>query len=94
VSGWLRALGALVLVAGLMTACVAGWHLTRDAAFAEAAAAYARHPEHPLFEAEYYRAAVWHYGLVGFVIIGIVGGLIAGSTLLGQGETMRRLPPR
>jgi hypothetical protein len=94
VSAWLRALGAVVLVMGLATAAVAGYHLTRDTAFADAAAAYARHPEHPLFAADYYRAAAWHYGLVAFILGGLLIGLIAGSALLGLGEVLRRLPRR
>lgn len=93
-SGWLRALGTVVLLVGLATAAVAGWHLTRDTTFADAAAAYARHPEHPLFEADYYRAAAWHYGLVAFVVGGLLIGLAAGSVLLALGETLRRLPRR
>jgi hypothetical protein len=94
VSGWLRVLGTLVLVLGLATAAVAGWHLTRDTAFADAAAAYARHPEHPLFEAAYYRAAAWHYGLIAFVVGGLLIGLTTGSALLGLAEALRRLPRR
>jgi hypothetical protein len=94
VSGWLRTLGLLVLAAGLVTATVAGWHLTRDVAFAEAAAAYARHPEHPLFQADYYVAAARHYGLVALVVGGLLTGLAGGSTLLGLGEALRRLPRR
>jgi len=94
VSRWLRVLGALILMTGLTTAGVAGWHLTRDTAFADAAAAYARHPDHPLFGADYYRAAAWHYGLVALVVGGLMTGLIAGNVLLGLGEVLRRLPPR
>src|SRR5262249_40564943 len=94
VSGWLRVLGTLVLVLGPAPAAVAGWHLTRDTAFADAAAAYARHPEHPLFEADYYRAAAWHYGLIAFVVGALLIGLTAGSALLGLGEALRRLPRR
>ena len=93
-SRWLRGLGTVVLVLGLTTAAVAGWHLTRDTAFADAAAAYARHPEHPLFEADYYRAAAWHYGLIAFVAGGLLIGLIAGSALLGLGTVLHRLPRR
>lgn len=93
-SRWLRGLGTVVLVLGLTTAAVAGWHLTRDTVFADAAAAYARHPEHPLFEVDYYRAAAWHYGLIAFVAGGLLIGLIAGSALLGLGTVLHRLPRR
>jgi hypothetical protein len=90
----LRALGALVVVGGLVTATVAGWHLTRDTAYAEAVAAYQRHPGHPLFQADYYVAAVRHYGLLALACGGLLIGLAGGSTLLGLGELLRRVPRR
>jgi len=94
VSTWLRALGALILLAGLATAAVAGWHLTRDTAYAEAAAAYERHPGHPLFQADYYVAAIRHYGLMALIAGGLLVGLGGGSALLGLGEILRRLARR
>ena len=60
---FLRALGSLVVAAGLFIAAVAGWLLAADTHFQEVAAAYGRHPEHALFQAEYWAAAVRHYGL-------------------------------
>ncbi len=93
-SGWLRALGAAILLVGLATAAAAGWHLARDTAYVEAAAAYERHPGHPLFQADYYVAAGRHYGLMGLIAAGLLVGLGGGSALLGLGETLRRLPRR
>jgi hypothetical protein len=94
VSAWLRALGALILVVGLATAAVAGWHLTRDTTYVEAAAAYDRHPGHPLFQADYYVAAARHYGLIIVIAAGLLVGLGGGSALLGLGEILRRLARR
>jgi hypothetical protein len=94
VSGWLRALGAVVLVLGLGTAAVAGWHFTRDTQFAEILAAYERHPEHALFQADYWLAAARHYGLLALGVGGLLFGLAAGSALLGLGEVLHRLPRR
>ena len=90
-SGWLRSLGTVLLVAGLATAGVAAWLLVRDIAFAEAAAAYARHPGHPLFQAEYYVAAARYYGLLALLVGGLVVGLGGGSVLIGVGQVLRRL---
>ncbi len=93
-SAWLRGLGAVVLVAGLTTGAWAGWHLMRDTAFVEAASAYARHPGHPLFQADYYIAAARHYGLLALAVGGVLVGLAGGSALIGIGEALRRLPRR
>ena len=55
VSGWLRGLGTVVLVLGARPPRRSpDGTSTGDTAFAEAAAAYERHPEHPLFQVDYY----------------------------------------
>ena len=87
---FLRALGVLVLVLGLATAAVAGWLLVGDAHFQEVAAAYGRHPEHALFQAEYWAAALRHYGLLAAVVVGLLGGLSLGGILLALGQLLRR----
>lgn len=91
---WLRVLGALVLGLGLAVAAVAGWLVVGDEHFQEAAAAYARHPGHTLFQTEYWAAAARHYGLLAAAVAGVLGGLVVGGLLLGLGETLRRLPRR
>lgn len=89
----LRALGLLVVALGLGVAGVAAWALATDQQFAEVAAAYARHPAHALFQAEYLAAAARHYGLAAAVAAGLLVGLGLGAILLGLGEILRRLPP-
>lgn len=93
-SAWLRLLAVLVLVTGLTTATLAGWHAARDTAYVEAAAAYDRHPGHPLFQADYYIAAARHFGLMALAGLGLLVGLAGGSALFGLGEVLRRLPRR
>jgi len=90
----LRALGALLVVLGVAIAVVAAVLLTRDEQFAEIAEAYARHPDHALFRAEYLTAAAQHYGLVAGGIVGLLAGCAGGGMLLGIGELLRRVPPR
>ena len=90
--GFLRVLGVAILVLGLATAGVAGWLVTGDAHFREVAAAYARHPEHALFQTEYWVAAARHYGLVAAALGGLLGGLALGGILLALGELLRRVP--
>lgn len=91
---WLRLLAVVALVVGLSTAAVSAWHLAHDVAYGEAAAAYERHPGHPLFQAEYYVAAIRHFGLMALTAIGTLIGLALSSVLFGLGEVLRRLPRR
>jgi hypothetical protein len=91
-TAWLRLLGIVVLAFGMGAGTYAGTRALGDTGFAEVAAQYARHPEHPLFQAEYYAAAARHYGLVGGAIAGILGGLVFGSLLLGLASVLARQP--
>jgi hypothetical protein len=90
----LRGLALLVAALGVVTAGIAGLRFAADVRFAEVAAAYARHPEHPLFQAEYWAAAARHYGLLAAAVGGLLGGLVVGAVLLALGELLRRVPPR
>jgi hypothetical protein len=82
-SAWLSTLGIVVLALGVAAGTYAGTLAVSDTAFADVAAQYARHPEHPLFQAEYYAAAARHYGLIAGAIGAIFSGLVFGSLLLG-----------
>lgn len=90
----LRALGALLALLGVAVAIVAAVVLARDEQFVEVAAAYARHPDHALFRAEYVAAAARHYGWLAAGVGGLLAGLAGGGMLLGIGELLRRVPPR
>jgi len=90
----LRALGALLVVLGVAVAVVSTVLVMGDAQFAEIAAAYARHPDHALFRADYLTAAAWHYGLLAAGVGGLLAGCAGGGMLLGIGEILRRVPPR
>ena len=90
----LRALGLLLVLMGAVGAGVAAVVVIRDEQFAEVAAAYARHPDHALFRAEYLTAAVRHYGVLVAGILGLVAGLAGGGMLIGIAELLRRVPER
>jgi hypothetical protein len=94
VSGYLRVLGAVVLALGITTGVVTGVLFATDSRFQEAATAYERHPDHPLFEADYWKAAGRHYGLLAASAGGLLGGLVFGATLLGLATVISRLPRR
>ena len=87
----LRALGVLLVILGMIVAVVATVLVARDEQFAEIAAAYARHPDHALFRAEYLTAAARYYGLMAAGAGGLLAGLAAGGVLLGIGELLRRV---
>ena len=93
-AGFLRVLGLAVLVSGITGAAVTGRLFAGYDQFQEVAAAYARHPEHVLFQTQYWAAAVWHYGLLALTAVGLLGGIVLGGLLLGLGELLRRVPPR
>ena len=93
-AGFLRALGILIVLIGLAVAGVSGWLLAGDEHFREVASAYARHPEHALFQTEYWTAAAKHYGLLATAVGGLLGGLSLGSILLALGELLRRTRPQ
>jgi hypothetical protein len=90
VSGWLRALGAIVLLVGLATAVICGMRFFGDASYYEIAAAYERHPNHAVFQAEYWAANAQHWALLVGAVVGLFTGLTMGSLLLGVGELLRR----
>jgi len=89
-SGWLRLLGIVVLALGVGLGAYAGTRAAGDVEFAEIVTRYERHPEHPLFQAEYYAAAARHYGLVAGAVAGILGGLVFGSMLLALATLVAR----
>ena len=91
-TAWLRLLGIVVMALGVGLGAYAGTRAAGDVEFAEVVARYERHPEHPLFQAEYYAAAARHYGLVAGAIGGILGGLVFGSLLLGMAMLLTRRP--
>jgi hypothetical protein len=78
---YLRLLGGVLLVGGLATFAVAGVLAIGDKAFSDAGEALARHPDHVLFQGEYYAALVRH---IAYILTAIFGGLLGtvGSALL------------
>ena len=90
---WLRVLGVVVLAGGLGVGGWAGTRAVGDTAFAEVATAYERHPDHPLFQAEYYAAAGRHYGLIAGAVGSIGGGIVFGTMLLALAAILARDRP-
>jgi hypothetical protein len=91
-AAFLRGLGVVIVVIGLVAAAVSARLVAADDHFREVATAYARHPDHALFQTEYWAAAARHYALVATAGIGLLGGLSLGGILLALGELLRRVP--
>jgi hypothetical protein len=89
-TAWLRLLGVLVLAIGIGLGSYTATRAIGDVEFADIAARHERHPEHMLFQAEYYAAATRHYGLVAGAVGGILGGLVFGSILLALATIITR----
>jgi len=89
-TAWLRLLGVTVLAVGIGLGSYAATRAIGDVDFADVVARHERHPEHIMFQAEYYAAATRHYGLVAGAVGGIVGGLVFGTILLALGTLVGR----
>lgn len=81
-----------VLALGIVVGAAALGTFVGDSRFAEVAEAYARHPDHALFQAQYWATALPHYGLLTLALLAPVVGLVAGVGLLAQAAILRRLP--
>ncbi len=89
--GALRALGVLLLIGGLGTCAVAAGFALGDEAFFKAGDALERHPDHVLFQGEYYAALLRH---VAYILTAIVGGLlgtVGSAVLFGLQAVLARL---
>ena len=89
--GYLRTLGAVLLIGGLATCAVATFFAIGDEAFFKAGEALERHPDHVLFQGEYYAALLRH---IAYILTAIVSGLlgtVASAALFGIHAVLVRL---
>ena len=89
--GYLRILGGMVLVGGLLICVVAATLVIRDETFFKAGAALGRHPENLMFKSEYYEALMWHLSYLFVAIITGFLGIVGSAVLLGLHAVLRRL---
>jgi hypothetical protein len=90
VSGALRLLGVIVLIAGLVGGAAAGALFLGDTHYAEIASAYERHPTHAIFQAEYWAASARHWALLAGAVGGVLISLVWGGLLLGMATLLSR----
>ncbi len=88
---YLRLLGSVLLVGGLVVCAVAAFLALGDETFYKAGEALERHPDHVLFQGEYYAALLRH---IAYILTAIVGGLlgtVGSATLFGIHAILARL---
>jgi hypothetical protein len=88
---YIRALGTVLLIGGLATCAIAVTFAIRDEAFFQAGEALARHPDHVLFQGEYYAALLRH---IAYILTALVAGLlgtVGSAGLFGLHAVMVRL---
>jgi hypothetical protein len=88
---YLRLLGAVLLIGGLATCVVAASFAVRDETFFNAGEALARHPDHVLFQGEYYAALLRHIAYILTALVGGFLGTIGSATLFGLHAILVRL---
>jgi hypothetical protein len=91
VSTYLRALGMVVLVVGLIVCLFATRAALGDDAYYRAAFALERHADNVLFQAEYQFALSRHAALIAVAAVSGVGAVVGSALLLAMGSIMRLL---
>jgi hypothetical protein len=88
---YMRILASMLLFGGLGIAVVAAGAAIGDEAFFKAGEALARHPDHVLFQGEYYAALLRH---IAYILTALVAGLlgtVGSAVLFGLYAVLRRL---
>jgi hypothetical protein len=93
-SAYLRVLGALCIVAGLLACALATRAALIDDTYYRAAFALERHADHILYQAEYQAALVRHVAYIVTAVVSAVGAVLASALLFGLAAVLRRLDCR
>ena len=88
---YLRVLGSVLLIGGLAIGAGATTKAIADETFFKAGEALARHPDHVLFQGEYYAALVRHIVYITTAILAGMLGVIGSAVLFGLHAILRRL---
>lgn len=90
----LRPLGRTLLVGGLVLCVVTAFLAITDQAFFDARDALARHPDHILFQAQYYDALAKHLAYIITAVLSGFVGVFGSTVLLALDAILRRLERR
>jgi hypothetical protein len=88
---YLRVLGLVLLIGGLTIGAVAIGKAIGDEDFFKAGEALTRHPDHVLFQGEYYAALLRHIAYIGTAMLAGLLGVVGSAVLLGLHAVLRRL---
>jgi len=91
VRGYLRMLGGVLLVGGVGLCIVAAGMAIGDEAFRTAGEALERHPDHVLFQGEYYAALARHIAYIAIAVLSGAVGVVGSAVLFGLHAVLRRL---
>jgi hypothetical protein len=91
VTGYLRVLAVVLLVAGLLGCVLATSAALGDEAYYRAAGALDRHRDHILFQAEYQAALARHAAYIVAAVVCAVGGVVGSTLLFALAAVLRRL---
>jgi hypothetical protein len=89
--GYLRALGLTLLIGGLVLCVAAAGLAIGDQTFFKAGEALERHPDHVLFQGEYYAALARHIAYIAIAILSGAVGIVGSAMLFGLHAVLRRL---
>lgn len=90
-SAYLRVLGAVCIVAGMLGCTLATRAALTDDTYYRAAFALERHADHILYQAEYQAAMVRHVAYIVTAVACGVGGVLGSAVLFGLAAVLRRL---
>jgi hypothetical protein len=89
--GYLRLLALLLLIGGLALCVGAAGMAIGDETFFKAGEALERHPDHVLFQGEYYAALIRHIAYIAVAILSGAVGIVGSAVLFGLYAVLRRL---
>ncbi|MBP1690497.1 MAG: hypothetical protein H6Q34_1070 [Deltaproteobacteria bacterium] len=88
---YMRILASVLLFGGLAICVVAAGAAIGDETFFRAGEALARHPDHVLFQGEYYAALFRHIAFILTAIVAALLGTVGSAVLFGLYAVLRRL---
>ena len=90
-TGFLRGLALLLLIAGIITCVMATQAVLNDDAYFRAASALERHADHILFQAEYQAALARHAAYLVTAVVAAVAGVVGSAILFALAGVLSRL---
>ena len=88
---YLRLMASVLFFGGLGIALAATMNALNDDAFVKAGEALARHPDHVIFQGEYYAALARHIAYITTAIVAGLLGSVASAILFGLYAVLRRM---